>query len=295
MESEKLPKAIYKGKLVIGDTKLNCAVLDNEQRIISETSMANAILKSRSGAAIRRKKEIENSGAPLPVFLAAKSLKPFIPKELSGGTPLITYLDGNRDVKGYDATILPQVCEVWLAAREAGALMPSQMDKAQRAEILMRSLAKVGIIALVDEATGFQFDRKYDALRVLLQTYLADGIKAWAKQFPDQFFTELDRLYGHHNLKPSQRPSYYGKFINSYIYKPLENGMIDPELQKRYKLDEKKHRKHQHLTDFGIGQLRLQIGRIMGLMEISPSLKWFKEKQSRQGQLSLFDNLEDDK
>lgn len=96
-------------------------------------------------------------------------------------------------------------------------------------------------------------------------------------------------------MKPGQRPAYYGKFINKYIYEPLENGVIDSELQKRYKSDNKKHRKHQHLTDFGVGQLRLQIGRIMGLIEIAPSLKWFKDKQSRQGQLSLFDGLDDEK
>ena len=216
-----------------------------------------------------------------------------MPSELKGGAPLITYLDSGNEIQGYDATILPLACEVWLAAREAKALMPSQLDKAQNAEILMRSLAKVGIIALIDEATGFQYDRKYNALRVLIQTYLADEIKAWTKQFPDQFFTELDRLYGNQNLKPSQRPPYYGKFINSYIYEPLENGMIEEELKQRYLEDGKKHRKHQHMTSFGTGQLRLQIGRTMGLMEVAPSLRWFKEKQRRQGQLSLFDDMDE--
>lgn len=187
-EMKNLPKAIYKGTLTIGDTKLFCAVLDNEQRIISETSFNKAMLGSRSGASIKKKKELEERGSPLPVFLAPQQLKPFIPNELRGGAPLIVYLDGNREVKGYDASILPLACEVWLKAREAGALQGQQLPKAQNAEILMRSLAKVGIIALIDEATGFQFDRKYDALRVLLETYLVDEIKAWTKQFPDQFF-----------------------------------------------------------------------------------------------------------
>lgn len=284
-----LPKAMYKADLPIGNTTLKVAVLDNEQRVISETSITEAMLGSRSGAAKKKKKESEAAGAPLPVFLAAESLKPFIPNELKDGAPIITYLDGEREVTGYDAAVLPMACEVWLKARDAGALQNQQETKAKNAEILMRSLAKVGIIALIDEATGFQYDRKYNALRVLLETYLADEIKAWTKQFPDQFFEELDRLYDNQNLKPSQRPPYYGKFINSYIYEPLENGLINTELRQRYNADDKKHRKHQHLTDFGSGQLRLQIGRIMGLMEVAPSLKWFKEKQRRQGQLSLFD------
>jgi len=287
-----MPKAVYKGVLTIGNIQMTCAVLDNEQRVISETSLTEAMLGTRSGAARKKKKELEKLGTPLPVFLASESLKPFIPNELKGGAPLITYLDGEREVKGYDANILPLACEVWLAARSAGKLQPQQLDKAQNAEILMRSLAKVGITALIDEATGFQYDRKYNALRVLLETYLADEMKAWTKQFPDQFFVELDRLYGNKNLRSSQRPLYYGKFINTYIYEPLENGLVESELQKRYKDDEKKHRKHQHLTEFGTGQLRLQIGRVMGLMEVAPSLRWFKEKQSKQGQLSLFDDFD---
>lgn len=260
----------------------------------SETSLAEAMLGARSGASKKKKKELEKAGAPLPVFLAPKQLEPFIPDELKGGAPLITYLDGEREIQGYNASILPLACEVWLAARAAGQLQAQQLDKAQNAEILMRSLAKVGIIALIDEATGFQYDRKYNALRVLLEAYLTDEMKAWTKQFPDQFFAELDRLYGNTKLKSSQRPSYYGKFINTYIYEPLENGVVDAELQKRYKDDEKKHRKHQHLTDFGTGQLRLQIGRVMGLMEVAPSLRWFKEKQSKQGQLSLFEDFEEE-
>lgn len=284
-----LPKALYKGVLQIGNAKLSCAVLDNEQRVISETSLTEAMLGTRSGASKKRKKELERVGAPLPLFLAPKQLEKYIPDELRGGAPLITYIDGTREIEGYDATILPIACDVWLAARAGNSLQKQQLDKAQNAEILMRSLAKVGIIALIDEATGFQYDRKYDALRVLLETYLADKIKPWTKQFPDQFFSELDRLYGNQNLKSSQRPSYYGKFINKYVYDPLENGAIDAELQQRYKADDRKHRKHQHFTEFGTSQLRLQIGRIMGLLEVAPSLRWFKEKQNRQGQIVLFD------
>jgi len=284
----KLPKVIYKGVIEIGDVKLHVAVLDDERRVISETSVANAILKSRSGAAKRMKKEEESGGAHFPVFLASKSLQPFIPKELQGGAPLVEYLDGGRKEQSYDATVLPLACEVWLAAREAKALMQSQLDKAQNAEILMRSLAKVGIVALIDEATGYQYDRKYNALRVLLETYLADEIKPWTKKFPNQFFAELDRLYGNENRKPSQRPSYYGHFINTYVYKPLENGVIDAELSKRYKADNKRNRKHQYFTPFGGNRFEIQVGRIMGLLEISPSMRWFTEKQKRQGQLSLF-------
>ncbi len=117
-------------------------------------------------------------------------------------------------------------------------------------------------------------------------------MKAWTKYFPDMFFEELDRLYGNTKMKAQARSRYYGKFINTYVYKPLENGLVNPELHHRYKEDDKKHHKHQHFTEFGEGQLRLQIGRIMGLMEVAPNIKWFREKQNRQGQLSFLENFE---
>jgi hypothetical protein len=38
---------------------------------------------------------------------------------------------------------------------------------------LLRGFARVGIIALVDEATGFQRDRTKDALSKILEAYIA--------------------------------------------------------------------------------------------------------------------------
>lgn len=57
---------------------------------------------------------------------------------------------------GYEATSLIEICDRYLQAREQNLLKPSQMKLAMQAEIVLRSCAKVGIIALIDEATGFQ-------------------------------------------------------------------------------------------------------------------------------------------
>lgn len=60
---------------------------------------------------------------------------------------------------------------------------------ADQCKILSSALAKVGIVALVDEATGYQFDRKHDAVRVLLIQYICEGLAKWLKKtFPDDFF-----------------------------------------------------------------------------------------------------------
>jgi hypothetical protein len=44
--------------------------------------------------------------------------------------------------------LLPQICEVWLKARDKEKLTKIQFPVADRADILMRGLAHTGIIAL---------------------------------------------------------------------------------------------------------------------------------------------------
>jgi len=137
-----VPKATHQGELAIGDIRIPCAVLDDGRRVLTENGITNALLGSRSGASKRLKKTLSEAGAPAPLFLAPERLKPFISNEMLDG-PLVPvqYLDGARTVTGFDATILPSACEVWLKARDAGALQSQQLDKAQRAEMLMRGLA----------------------------------------------------------------------------------------------------------------------------------------------------------
>ena len=165
-----------------------------------------------------------------------------------------------------------------------------------QSEILLSALSDIGIIALVDEASGFQFNRKYDALRILLSRYVEEGMQKWIKRFPDKFFEELDRLYEREKTTSRTRPPYYGKFINEYVYKPIEDGFVKMELDKKNIKEDGKRigRLHQWLSNFGNNQLSIQVGRAMGVMEISPNLRKFKENISRQKGLSIQPDLFED-
>ncbi len=290
MSNGKLPKALYRGKLPIGGVMLDCYVLDDPQntRIINATAVFEAFDRPQRG---RRKRDPVYQEIQLPSFIGGNNLKPFITQGLLDVIQKIDFDDNGTIMSGYNAIILPRLCELYVNAREK--LTTQQKFLVVKADALRSAFAEVGIVALIDEATGFQYDRKYDALRVILETYLNDKIKSWTKVFPDKFFEELDKLYGNTKMTAQLRPRYYGNFINKYVYEPLERGLVNTELHKRYIEDEKKHHKHRHLTDFGEGQLRLQIGRILGLMEVAPNINWFKQKQSRQGQLALFDDRDE--
>ena len=110
----------------------------------------------------------------MPVFVDAKNLQPYISKDLMQLIKPTIYIDlKGKENQGYDATMLPLLCDVYLEARIKGAVLTkSQEPLAQQAEILVRSLSKIGIIALVDEATSYQYDRAKDELQIILKAYI---------------------------------------------------------------------------------------------------------------------------
>ncbi|MBL8566677.1 MAG: P63C domain-containing protein [Hyphomicrobiaceae bacterium] len=280
-EETNLPTVDFPGTLHLGEISIPCAVLTDGTRVLSENGITNALLGSRSGASKRKKKAAEESGAHLPLFVAPRQLEPFISKELLEG-PLkpIKYRDGRSVVVGYDARILRAVCEIWLAARAAGALQDQQQDKAQRAELLMRALADIGIVALVDEATGYQQFRARDELQRILSAYVSPELLPWAKRFPDVFYEELHRVWGW-AYKPGSknRTAYIGKLTNSLIYEKLPPGVLD-ELKRLNPVDPstKRRKTHHHriLTEeIGHPHLEKQIVSVTTLLKISSNKEEF--------------------
>lgn len=282
VEKSKLPKATHFGSLKIGEFEIPCAVLENGTRIFTQTGIAEALIGVRSGASMKLRRIAKEEGrAPLPVFLAPGQLKPFISNELmDSALAPISYVVGEKIFDGFEATILPSACDVWLSARQAGALQRQQLDKAFKAEVLMRSLAKVGVIALVDEATGYQKDRAKNALAEILEKFVAKELQPWVKTFPADYYEQLFRLY---NLpfppegKPQWRPSFIGHITNNVVYDRLAPELL-PELKKLASKAEKKARLHQCLTnDIGHPKLREHLASIVTLLKISKSPDQFRQ------------------
>ncbi len=248
-----LPKATHPGILKFGDIKIPCAVLDNGKRVLTEHGITNALLGSRSGASKRIKKAQEIDGALVPLFLAPNNIKSLISQELWDG-PLkpIKYLSGDKVVLAYDAELLPAVCNIWLKARETGVLQEQQKKKAQQAEILMRGLAHTGIIALVDEATGYQAVRPQDALQKYLEMIVRKELAAWAKKFPDEFYENIYKLKGWPwpGMKKN-RFSVVAHYTRDLVYERIAPGLLQ-KLENKTPKDENGHRPnklHQFLTE----------------------------------------------
>lgn len=273
-------RAKHRGEIQIGDIRIPCMVLNDGTRVVAEGGMlANFGSSGGKTYKLRNNMQSEDMG-PLPRFLASKSLEPFVEQlfevwDLGG----IIYKDNGRLYKGYHADILPKVCEAWLRARRAGTLQKSQLHKAERAEALMCALAQVGIIALVDEATGYQYEREQFELQKILAAYIGKDVAEWQLTFTMEFYKEMFRLWGQpFNPKSIKKPSFVGTLTNKYIYKALPEGVLEAIKAKTPKTanGNNKHKFHQVLTpEVGRQHLKRQIIEVTTLMKVCDTKEQF--------------------
>jgi hypothetical protein len=153
---------------------------------------------------------------------------------------------------GYKAELLPQVCNVYLAARDKGLLLPSQAHIAAKADILIRALAETGIVALVDEATGYQEFRPQDALQAYLEKVISRELASWVKRFPDEFYENIYKLKNWPwPGMGKNRYSVVGTYTRDLVYDRLGPGILK-ELETKSPKDElgnRKNKLHQWLTE----------------------------------------------
>ena len=280
----KEPKAIYDGTLTIGPIEFDCAVLEDETRVVSEYKFMEAMGMYRSGALSTRRKEADGLGARTPLHLAYKNLKPFVTKHLSGvhAEPIKYRTKSGTIGHGIQADMLPTICEVWLDAMQAGVLGSRQQLIAQNADILIRGFARVGVRALVDEATGYQYARQRNALQQLLEEYISEELRKWVRVFPPEYFRQLCRLRGI-QFRPDMRlPRYFGHLTNDIVYNRLHPRVKEELKEKSTENGKRKNKFHQWLSESkGHPKLIHHLGVVIGLMRIADTYEQFQSLLDR--------------
>lgn len=263
--------------LIIGDIHIPCYVLEGEIRVLSQRGLQTGIGMSTSGGtggAHRMALFIESlSEKGLDCKALAMRIKNPIPFRAKGMA---------RTAYGYEATILADICDAILAARKAGLLSPQQVHIADQCELLVRGFARVGIIALVDEVTGFQKDRKKDALTQILEAFIAKELQPYLPTFPSEFYEGMFRLRGlNYPTDSVKRPPYFGHLTNDIVYKRLAPGVLE-ELKKvtpRDAAGRHKHKLFRRLTsNTGYPKLTGHLGSVVTIMKLSKTWQDFMEK-----------------
>lgn len=264
-----MQKALKGGSINLGFTEIPCAVLKDGTRLITTSGVNRALGRANASGG---KGGIDK----LPPFLNLLTLKPFISNELASSMcPIEFQMKNGSKALGYKAETLPLICEVFLKARDSGVLIGKQIEHAATADLIMRSLAHVGIVALVDEATGFQEFRDKNALQAVLDKYLSLEAAKWAKTFNDSFFLSIFRLKKWNPSKELRhKPQAMAHITKDLVYKRLVPSLIEA-LEDKNPKTEKGRRKtchHQLLSrEHGLTHLKGHLFMLEKLMKTSHS------------------------
>ncbi len=240
-----LPTATHKGELKIGDLVIPCFVLDDGRRVISGRGMTAAIGMKGRGQGIAR-----IAGHRMLEGLQNNNLVMAIqdPIKFAGGSPKV-----GVPSDGFEATVLQYLCEAILQARDANILKTDQEKRyGQFADLLIRAFARVGIIALVDEATGYQGIRPKDALQSYLELIVRKELAAWARKFPAEFYENIYKLKGWTwPGMQKNRFSVVAHYTRDLVYQRIAPGLLE-ELERKSPRNEKGNRPnklHQYLPE----------------------------------------------
>jgi hypothetical protein len=259
-----IPYSIFQGKLRIGDLELECHVLSDFRRVFTQREVVRILSGGRESGNLQR--YLERNPLISNNFYAGASFPFRIPAHPSLAV-------------GWESTGLIEICDVYLRAKDEGKLKKSQFKLVKQAQIVMRACAKVGIIALVDEATGFQQYREKQALQLKLQAFIAEDLQDWAKMFPDDFWYELARLEGV-RYSPRSRPLRWGRYVMAFVY-----DAVDQDVGKRLReVNPDPHYKqnhHQWLKEFGRDKVHDQITKVVTIMKLCNTMQEFTEKFSK--------------
>lgn len=271
IENSKLPVAKWPGILRIGDLEVPCYVLEDGRRVITRTA-ATAVLTGGKG------------GGNLESYLIVEGLRKYLPASFTGQM-IDIFVPGvstsQTRTMGISAETFIEICRAYVAAHDADDLKTERQKViAIKAAMFLAACANVGLIAMIDEATGYQYERASDALQVKLKLFLAEEMRRWEKTFPDQLWEQFGRLTSWTGSIHS-RPKYWGNLVMELIYEYL-----DPDVAEWLRVNAPKpqHGKnyHQWLSEqYGLRKLVEHIWKVVGIASTCMNMDELRREMQR--------------
>ncbi len=260
------PFAKFKGTIELGGDPVDCYVLDTGERVISLRSTIKAMAEVDAG----------NLGE----YIGAKALNPFIDKDFILGELRDFHIPGTQfRGKGLTSEHFELICRGYVRAlyepESRKALTERQTEIAIKCAVITAGLTRTGLDALIDEATGYQYERAQDALQVKFRAFIAEELRDWEKTFPDELWEEFGRLT---KWKGSlhARPKWWGKLVIELIYDTL-----DPDVAEFLK-DNKPLpgiRWHRQLTEnYGVRQLVSRCYEVIGVSKTCSDIRELRDR-----------------
>jgi P63C domain len=290
MNEDKLPLTDFTGFITVAGKNIPCAVLypesENPIRVLVQREVVGLLTGNKKGGLDR--------------YLSPQNLQQFLPeqfknKSLEESTYSFKAQNG-RKAQGFQATDLIDICHMYMKARNAGALSENQKHLAEISEIIILSFAKTGIIAVIDQQTGYNEVQERFYLNRILEKYIEEEARKWAKRFPDEFYKLIFKLNNWSFTEESikKRPGVVGRWTNQIIYNRFPKGLLGKlEDKNPSNAGYRRFKHHQFLTDIGNEDLKEYISNAIFLMKASSNWKKFWQLLARANgkpyQAELFD------
>lgn len=277
-----LPIASHSGPLSIGDVTVDAHRLRDGRRVISKKGMADILgLQSTGGNAFLRSMTRPGIRSEISAELWEKIENPIFFKIVDPDSKT----DAGVTADGYEAGTLIDCCKAVVSAYHNGKLHGRQHFLYIRAEIIMRAAAKLGIVALVDEAVQYLPDQRRGEYQALFEKFILEECREWEREFPTKYLDMIYKLYGLKKISPdgTRTPRFFGKFTRKYIYAPLAHskGALLEELDQKnpvvYTNGGRRYKFHSFLTkEIGLPALRQHMWQVIGIGAISSNKDQFE-------------------
>lgn len=259
------PFAKWRGTVDLGGDTLEVYVLDTKQRLIALRSAVKSMTSVDSGK--------------LGNYIGVSALKPYINSDLILGELVEFSIPGTQfKALGLTTEQFEIICRGYVQALYEGApLTDKQRETAIKCAVLTSGLTRTGLDALIDEATGYQYERAENELQVKLRAFIAEELRAWEKTFPDELWEEFGRLTNWSGSLNS-RPKYWGKLVIELIYDTL-----DPDVAKYLRENRPPPGIHWHrqLTeDTGVRALVSRCYEVVGLAKSCQTMGELRRKEA---------------
>lgn len=256
-----LPRSLYNGILIIGDVEADCYVLDTTERVLSQRGLAHLLLggghKRGDFGQYLERIPFENNG------LASES-------EVAINFPIIKFWAQGNVGNGYNSDTIINILEAYSNALANGWLRKNQMHIGARAVKIQSSLARLGIVAVIDEATGYQAVREKNDLEVRLAFYLREKPREYEKRYPDEMRIEAIRIL---KMDPETKhhPGPMARVFRKQIYDYILGADVASVLKERNPHPGGNHPHHTFVDDKVTRLIDWRIGEVLSQLKASDS------------------------
>ena len=249
--------------------------------VLSKRGAASALgLKSEGGSALWRTLSRKNIGSEIDEKLREKIDNPIVFKYFNTGSESGAADGPGLAVHGIETTMFIEILRAILKAK----LTETQKFLGERAQAMLISLANTTLDSILYQESGFWNAIEGQRVADILEKYLQDHARKWAKTFPDDFWVKLIKVKGYPSYVALKRPAFVGHWVNDIVYDRLVPGArkklndLNPRLPAGYR----KNKNHQFTTeDYGLPELKAHLIKVMAYMDAAANDTQFMRMLNR--------------